>query len=221
MTAKLRQLSFALLLTLSCGAMAQSAPDVRKVAGEVDRHYNSLHSLTSDFSEHYEGAGVARDEQGTMALLKPGKMRWQYQRPAEKLFVTDGKTAFFYVPGDRQARKMPVKDLEDFRSPIRYLLGHSKLNSEFDGLKFSAEKPQSGGAWVLEGVPRNMKERVERVLLEVNAARQITRIRVEELDGSVTEFSFRNLKEDVQLEPAAFRFAPPPGVEVIEGNASF
>src|SRR4051812_21559163 len=126
MTAKLRQLSFALLLTLSYGAMAQSAPDVRKVAGEVDRHYNFLHSLTSDFSEHYEGAGVALDEQGTMALLKPGKMRWQYQRPAEKLFVTDGKTAFFYVPGDRQARKMPVKDLEDFRSPIRYLLGHSK-----------------------------------------------------------------------------------------------
>ena len=81
-------------------------------------------------------------------------MRWEYAEPKEKVFVSDGKTAYFYVPGERQARKAPVKDLDDLRSPLRYLLGKTRLKKEFANLTVRAgDQP---GAVLIRGVPTGM-----------------------------------------------------------------
>lgn len=165
------------LTSLLCFSSFTSAEEsIGKLAARVDQHYNNLKSLRSDFEEIYQGAGLSRRESGELWLLKPGKMRWDYKEPRPKLFVTDNKSAYFYVPGDRQARRLPVKNLEDFRSPIRFLLGHTKLQKEFDHLAVSTEKPLNLGDVVLQGVPLNMKDRVARVLLEMTPAGQLTRI---------------------------------------------
>ena len=113
----------------------------------VDKHYNGLASLEAGFSEGFRGGGLARSESGTMWLKKPGKMRWEYNTPVKKLFVSDGKTAWFYVPGERQARRAAVKRLDDLKSPLRYLLGHTKLEKEFSSLSFAsrrAARPANG-----------------------------------------------------------------------------
>ena len=207
-----------LLLLLISPVAAAADLNVSQIAERVDRRYNHLKALKADFQESYSGAGLNRDESGELWLEKPGKMRWQYEQPAPKLFVVDGKNAYFYVPSERQARRMSAKKLDDFRSPIRYLLGHTKLQSEFTKLAISSETPKVAGSAVLEGVPKGMENRVQRVLLEITPADQISRIRIEELDGSVTEFMFRDIQENVTVKPELFRFVPPPGVEVISGE---
>lgn len=207
------------LTGLLCFSSFTSAEEsIGKLAARVDQHYNNLKSLRSDFEEIYQGAGLSRRESGELWLLKPGKMRWDYKEPRPKLFVTDNKRAYFYVPGDRQARRLPVKNLEDFRSPIRFLLGHTKLQKEFDHLAVSTEKPLNLGDVVLQGVPLNMKDRVARVLLEMTPAGQLTRIFIEELDGSITDFRFTNIQEDVPVKSELFKFKAPEGVQVIETN---
>ena len=90
-------------------AAASPAPDVHAIAQAVDERYNHLRSLQADFTEIYRGAGTERTESGTLWLKKPGKMRWQYRSPREKLFLSDGKDAWFYVPGERQARRTAVR----------------------------------------------------------------------------------------------------------------
>lgn len=207
-----------LLLLLLPGSLAAKDSDLSAITSRVDHRYNHLSTMKAQFQESYSGAGLTRNESGELWLQKPGKMRWQYEKPTPKLFIVDGKTAFFYVPSERQARRMPAKKLEDFRSPIRYLLGHTKLQSEFSHLSVSPEPPQEAGNVVLEGVPKGMEDRVQRVLLEINPASQITRIQVEELDGSITTFLFRDIQENVPVAPGLFHFAPPPGVEVVEGQ---
>jgi len=209
-----------ILLTglISFPSLMYAEESVSKLAARVDQHYNNLKSLRSDFEEIYQGAGLSRHESGELWLLKPGKMRWDYKEPRPKLFVTDNKNAYFYVPGDRQARRLPVKSLEDFRSPIRFLLGHTKLQKEFDHLAISPEKPLKPGNVVLQGVPLNMKERVSRVLLEMTPSGQLTRIFIEELDGSITDFRFANIQEDVPVKSELFKFKAPEGVQVIETN---
>src|SRR3954466_9614221 len=178
---------------------------VKKIASAVDTRYNSLQSFKADFAETYSGNGVARRESGTLSLKRPGKMRWDYREPNQKLFLSDGKTAYFYVPGDHQARRTAVKNLDDFRSPLRYLLGKTKLEKEFDHLTLAdASVPKTAGSVVLSGVPKNMADRVQRVLLEVNPQSQIQRIVIEEIDGSLTSFSFSHIVENVPLADADF-----------------
>jgi len=207
-----------LLLGTACFAAEQSVADVAK---RVDEHYNRLQAFSAAFTETYHGAGSTRTESGKLWLKKPGKMRWEYQLPREKLFVTDGSTAYFYVPGDQQARRAPVKKLDDLRSPLRYLLGKTKLLKEFEGLDFAPRlTPLAAGNIVLHGQPKAMADRVIDVVLEIGGADRntIVRLIVEEVDGSTTEFRFTDITEDPAVEDAKFRFTPPAGVEVIEST---
>ena len=216
---KLRALVWLVLLCFASLRAAAQAPDVHKVADQVDKHYNSMSSLATNFTEIYRGGGMTRNESGVMYLKKPGRMRWDYETPTKKVFLTDGKTAWFYVPGERQARRTSVKKLDDFRSPLRYLLGHTKLEKEFDGLSvMTSDQGAAAGNTVLRGVPRGMEDRVQETRLEIAPDGAIVRISIEELDGSFTEFRFQGPKENVQVADAKFKFAPPPGVEVMEAT---
>ncbi len=207
-----------LLLVAVVSSRAQVA-DLQKIAETVDKHYNRLNSMQTDFTEIFRGGGLSRTESGTMYLKKPGKMRWDYKTPQPKLFVTDGKTAWFYVPGERQARRTAVKDLGDLRSPLRYLLGKTKLEKEFDGLSVITSEPASApGNFVLRGVPKGMEDRVQESRLEVTPDGRIVRIAVDELDGTYTEFRFQNERDNVPVAEKLFKFAPPPGVEVMQAT---
>ena len=193
--------------------------DVHAVADKVDQRYNHLQTLEAQFAESYSGAGMTRKESGTLLLKKPGRMRWDYDEPRPKMFLTDGSTAWFYVPGEKQVRRTPVKQIEDLRSPLRYLLGKTRLEKEFVGLAIATDaKPLNEGDVVLRGVPKGMQERVSQTLREVTPDGMITRIVVEEMDGSITEFRFLQQKENVQIADARFKFTPPPGVEVVQGT---
>src|SRR5438270_3510467 len=162
-----------------------SQSNVKAIAAAVDKHYNSLQTFKSAFTEIYSGGGISRKESGTLLLKRPSRMRWDYHQPREKLFVSDGKTAYFYVIGERQARKTSVKKLDDLRSPLRYLLGKTRLEKEFSSLQVaSAVHPLNPASIVLSGVPKNMEDRVNRVLLEITPQSRIARIVIEELDGA-------------------------------------
>jgi outer membrane lipoprotein carrier protein len=199
--------------------IAAEVLDIHALARAVDGHYNRLRTLQAEFTEVYRGSGIERTESGTLWLKKPGKMRWEYRSPREKLFLSDGKDAWFYLPGDRQVRKTPVRKLDDLRSPLGFLLGKTRLEKELQGLSAAPDvAPLNEGAMVLRGVPKTMADRVSQVLLEITPADQIARIVIEELDGSITEYRFIDQKENVEVADQRFRFVPPPGTETIEGD---
>ncbi len=160
-----------------------------------------------------------RTETGTLWLKKPGKMRWEYRSPREKLFVSDGKAAWFYVPADRQARKTDAKKLEDVRSPLAFLLGKTKLERELRGLSLASDvDPLVPGNLTLRGVPAALADRVSEILLELTPEHQIARIVIREVDGADTEYQFSGMKEDVAIGDARFEFKPPVGTETAEGG---
>jgi outer membrane lipoprotein carrier protein len=198
---------------------ASTALDVHNIAQAVDNHYNHLRTLQAEFTESYRGAGIERTESGSLWLKKPGKMRWEYRSPKEKLFLSDGKDAWFYLPGDRQARRTSVKKLDDLRSPLAFLLGKTRLEQELDGLSAAPDvAPLTAGNTVLRGVPKGMADRVNQVVLEITPDYRIARIQFEEADESVTEYRFSEQRDDAEIGDQRFRFAPPPGVEIVDGD---
>jgi outer membrane lipoprotein carrier protein len=211
--------NFVVLILAASIAYASSASDVHAIAEAVDERYNHLHTLQTDFTEIYRGAGTERTESGTLWLKKPGKMRWEYRSPREKLFLSDGKDAWFYVPGERQVRRTAVKKLDDLRSPLAFLLGKTKLEKELQALSLASDVPPLvTGDLVLRGIPKSLAARVNQVLLEITPEHWISRILIEEVDGSVTEYRFTNQRENVVVPDLQFRFVVPDGVEVIDGE---
>src|SRR4051794_10327145 len=109
---------------------AFALPSASSVARQVDERYNRLQTLTAEFAEIYQGSGMDRTESGTLWLKKPGKMRWEYRSPEEKLFIDDGHNGWLYVRAEKQVRKSSMKKLDDVRSPLAFLLGKTKLEKE-------------------------------------------------------------------------------------------
>jgi len=217
---KWRSFIFAMSALFLCGGLAFAQnPDVRTTAHAVDEHYNHLKTFRAAFTEIYQGDGISRTESGTLWLKKPSRMRWEYHAPREKLFLIDSQTAYFYVTGDRQARKTPAKNLDDLRSPLRYLLGKTKLEKELEGLSLAPDlTPLQSGDVVIRGVPKIMKDRVSEVVLEISPAHQIHRIVIHGVDSTITDFRFSQIEENVPVQDSLFRFTPPPGVDTIEDS---
>ncbi len=193
------------------------APDVHQVAQAVDEHYNHLRSLEAEFTETFRGEGSERVESGTLWLKKPRKMRWEYRSPKEKVFVSDGRIVWFYVPAERQVRKTDFRKLDDLRSPVAFLLGKTKLENELRGLsKVVDQAPLVPGDLLLRGVPQAMAGQVNEVQLEITPSNQIVRIVLLDPEGGTTEFKFADWKENVNLSDSRFEFTPPPGVETVD-----
>ena len=207
-------LAVALLSTsLSAQQRSPSAQEAQELAQRVDRHYNQLHSLKAGFTESYEGMGVKRTEIGTLLLLKPGRMKWDYSSPAGKVFLLDGKYAWFYSRGDSQVQRIPAKELDDLRSPLRFLLGHTELEKEMNTLTLAKA---GNGLFTLTGQPKGQEKRVARLTLTVAANGTITGIEIEEADGALTRFAFTAEQTNAPVSAETFHFTTPPGVPVVD-----
>lgn len=202
----------ALPLFLALALHAQ-APDVHSIAQRVDDHYNRLRSLRAGFTETYDGMGLHRSESGTLLLSKPGRMRWDYSNPAGKLFLIDGKYAWTYTRGAAQVQRIPAKQLDDLRSPLSFLLGHTKLEKELQNLTL---KPGAHGDFLVSGQPKGQQNRIREVQLAVTATGTITALSIEEQDGALTRFLFTNEEPNASVPEASFHFAPPDGIPVVD-----
>jgi outer membrane lipoprotein carrier protein len=210
----LRLCAAAFLLAASVLCNAQ-APSAHELAQRVDHHYNQLHSLKAGFIESYAGLGMQRTESGTLLLLKPGRMRWDYNTPHGKLFLLDGKYAWFYTPGDPQVQRLQAKQLDDLRSPLRFLLGHTELEKEMNSLALA---PAAGGLFTLSGKPKGQEERVSRLSLTVTPDGSIAGIEIEETDGAITRFTFSGEVPNAAIPADEFHFTPPPDVQVVDAG---
>jgi outer membrane lipoprotein carrier protein len=204
------KLLMACALAIPGSAHSQTSTEI---AARVDHHYNSLQSLQVNFVQEYNGLGQHLRESGVLLLKKPGRMRWTYTQPQGKLFVLDGRNAYFYTPGQTEVQRVPAKKLDDLRSPLRYLLGHTELQKELTGLSLSVHDD----GYELTGIPKDMQERIASLHFTVTKEGAIRALRIEEVDGSVSNFTFSG---EIANPPAAdsdFIFHPPAGTEIVDG----
>lgn len=209
--------SAALLVTLVAaigGATGQPAPapSALDVADRLQKKYDTIRDFSADFVQRYEGGALrrTREERGTLLVKKPGKMRWTYKQPEEKLFVSNGVRFYQYVPADRQVM---VADAPDESQPaMAFLAGKGRLTRDFT---VTFAEAQAADRWTLHLEPKTPQAEYD--WLEISASRDGLVLRtlvVAETQGSRSTFSFSNFKENPGLADKDFEFAIPKGVEV-------
>jgi outer membrane lipoprotein carrier protein len=204
----------AALLGLSWVAPAADIVDVPRTLQGVEDRYNHTQSLQLEFTETYRIQGRARVEKGELFLRKPGRMRWQYTAPAGKLFVSDGKFIYSYTPQENRAEKMKLKEADDLRAPLAFLLG--KLHFADDFREFRAQ-PADGGI-AITAIPKSDKLPYSEISFLVGSDSTIRKLDVKGQDNSILQFVFENEKKDPALQDSLFRFQAPAGAEYIDSS---
>ena len=188
--------------------------DVTRTLKGVEDRYNRADALQVSFSETYTLQGRKRTEQGDLSLRKPGRMRWQYTNPAGKLFISDGKFVYYYSPEEKRADKMKLKETEDMRAPLAFLLGRLQFQQDFREFHAHTE----GSNIFITAIPKSDKLPYTEVSFLTAPDFAIRKLMVKGQDGSVLEFAFENEKKNPSIGDATFRFTPPPGVEYVDSS---
>lgn len=204
----------ALLLAELAGA---AEPGVKDVVRTVERHYNQTQTLEADFVQRYTLGPTTLVESGRVYFQKPGRMRWDYAAPDEKLFLTDGEFAYLYVPQERQVRRQSLKEAPEWQAAFALLLGRVNLGRLFDHLELVRVHSLEGPArWQLRGLAKSAKQPFREVWLDLNDRYQVLRIEIRQRDGSLMEFHFRRWQENRPLAPDLFHLQVPPGTTWID-----
>jgi outer membrane lipoprotein carrier protein len=205
---------FRLLSALLIGCLAVVAePSSEELIQKVQGRYNRARTLSVNFVESYSILGHARPpEMGTLSLRKQGKMRWDYTRPEGKLFVSDGKNVYLYTAKDNRVEKVPLKDTEDMRAPLAFLLGRLDMKKEFRNFEV---RPDDGGAW-LNASAKNDRVPYQSINMLIAPDGSVRQLKIAGRDQSLLSFSFSDEKLNPSISDQVFQFSIPRGAQVVD-----
>lgn len=191
-------------------------PPAAEIAAALQRRYDGVKAFSADFTQTYEGGLLRRKavESGRVFIEKPGRMRWEYERPQKKLFVSDGKTLYTYFPDDKQVLRAAMPAHDQATSAVMFLLGKGDVSRDFT-VRYA--KDGAPDAYVLRLEPRSRQAEYE--WLQVAADRDTLQIRsltAADAQGGTSTFTFSKFKENPRLGGKLFEFTVPRGAEVID-----
>lgn len=194
-------------------------PDVQALVERLQAHYDALDGFEADFTQRYERKILRKtvEESGHVVVKKPGRMRWEYQTPEEKLFVTDGSRSYFYIPVEKQVmvshNPEGAMGMEE-GSPFEILAGRSRMTDSF--AFFASDQAPTRGGEMLHLIPTRRHEEFDDVEIEVAPETgELLRVVLIDAQRNRTEFVFDNMKTGVDFPETLFQFTVPSGVEVV------
>jgi outer membrane lipoprotein-sorting protein len=228
----------ALIGLISChSALAGASPDVKPFVDLFESRYRAARTLQATFLERYTDNGrVVRVEAGIAYFRRPGKMRWEYEAPEKNLFLVDGKTAWFYVPADHTATRVPARSSTDWRTPLALLAGEMKVSRVCARVQAApGEKLEAPGDVMLRcelrgagtpsqdsnasGTRPTSEPSGEAVFFEiVKKTGELVGITVSDPGGVGIEFLFSKWQADPHVDDSLFHFHAPSGVAIVNGE---
>ncbi len=200
------------LLAVSARA---GTPEISEILTGVENRYNRARTLELTFEQTYDAPRrAAKTESGELFLRKPGRMRWQYAVPQGKLFISDGKYVYLYTPATNRVERSKVKESDDLRAPLAFLLG--KLDFRRDFKRFVLR--QNGDALSVIAEPKSENAPFTQVEFRVGPEYEIRELEIIGQDNSIMQFRFENEKLNPPLKESLFRFTIPVGAELVEGE---
>lgn len=196
---------------------AKPSSSIEAFVREFELRYATVTTLQADFTQTSYAWGRTRVESGKVYMERGGKMRWAYEKPEEKLFVSNGKSLVLYVPAEKQMTVSSAQDAAEARVPLNLLVSHLQLSRVLSRVEFAPHALEADpGDVVIRGYPRLLYKRDYRsVVIELTPEFDIHRLVVFYPDNSTMQFAFSHIARNKPLAPSLFALAPPPGTQVI------
>ncbi len=202
-------------VVLGAGSVAQLP--LGRFIKEVQKSYHQVHALRAHFKQTYTSGGRTRVESGTVVFARGGRMRWDYQEPGKKIFLSNKKEVLLYLPAENQLNRSSLKASRDFRVPFRLLLSRMDLGKVFSKFEDAGEAfKHDSRDRVIRAYPKHGKrEGYRNVVIEFDPQMNIRRLELLYTDGSVMRFTFNHIDRNPRISSLLFHFTPPPGTQVV------
>jgi len=193
--------------------------DVQAVVAKVQKRYDEAADFKARFTQTLTSATLKRttNSAGQVTFKKPGRMRWDYEKPDKSSYITDGGVLWLYEPDDRQAFKQDLKSSQ-LPSALAFLLGKGKLAAEFD-ISFGPDRGVSGTEknYVLSLTPKTPQAQVKALLFVVDPHDWFVRqSEITDAQGNTNIIVFADVVMNSRVPDALFKFSPPAGTRVID-----
>jgi outer membrane lipoprotein carrier protein len=225
-------LSFLMFLAVS----PASGADLKEVIASLEQGYNSLKDVQADFTQRTVIASIKREELGRGELFikktagSSSMFRFDYLKPRQQI-ISDGKTAWYYLPDNKQVMVSDIASLFAGGNGIalNYLTGMGHLSRDFS-ISFAGDGRDKKGNYVLELVPRKPSQAIAKLQLTVAASLveqfqesgksqpmfPVVSSMVEDNLGNRTFIELSRVKVNQGIANSRFRFKIPKGVEIIK-----
>jgi outer membrane lipoprotein carrier protein len=203
---------FAVYVSLIGIPLLAADPDLKTILKAVENRYNHARTLQVQFTETYSGQGRPKqNESGQLTLRKPGRMRWDYSTPAGKLFLSDGKNVYLYTPDAKRVERMLLKETDDMRAPLAFLLGKLDFGREFRDIQMTSES----GDYLIIANAKSDKLPYDHIEMRITPGFEIRKLIVNGQDSSVLTYQFEGEKLNPAVEDRLFKFQMPPGATMV------
>lgn len=204
---------------------AQEGADARGVAAAVQAFYNQTNGVRTSFHQTYFNKLYDRYDRsrGVVTFKKPGKMRWEYNRPNGKIIAADGSHLTVYTPGDAGERGQCFRQqMSEHQLPqaFSFLTGSGRLEEDFSFRLLDPARQGYTEGYVLELTPREPSPHYERILFYVlrqngRPAGVVRRVLIVDAAGNRNRFDFSDMQWNPATTASSFRFSPPSGVRCV------
>ncbi len=198
-------------------ATSPARPPVAEVVTQLQKSYESIASLRAKFAQTLTGPMGKRQASGAVQLKKPGKMRWDYEKPEKKLFVADGTTLWVYEPEDEQAYKQSLSSSQ-LPAQVSFLFGRGKLQEEFEISYYDDQPLGEAGDLVLKLLPKVASAQYRHLLFVVQPKTFLVKETVLfDQQGGQNHLIFSAIETNPKagVDDARFSFTPPPETKII------
>ena len=213
-----RLIAVALVAWSTVAILAAGQSSAPELAQALQRKYSTIKDFSSDFTHTYRGGVLKKQitEKGRLLILKPGRMRWEYTSPEQKVFVSDGLKVYSYIPADRQVVVGSVPPDGETATPALFLAGKGDLTRDFTASTGEVPAGSPQDTLALKLVPRTPQPDYDWLVLLVEPGTlKLRGLVTADAQGGTSTFSFANLKENIGLTDKEFAFRMPRGVDVI------
>ena len=203
-------------LLLALTLMADASP--AELAQALQKKYDTIHDFSADFTHIYEGGTFKKQltERGHLLIKKPGKMRWEYHAPDQKLFVSDGAKMYSYIPQDKQVIVSTVPAEDEAATPTLFLAGKGNLTRDFTATIVDVPKGLPAGSEALKLVPKTRQRDYDWLVLVVDPhSLDLRGLVTVDAQGGISTFVFANLQTNTNPADKEFAFRIPRGVDVV------
>lgn len=192
-------------------------PKLAAAVAAIQKVYDGLDAFKVAFEQTDELAtlGKAKTASGSFYFRKPGKMRWEYEKPEKekKLIVVDGETAWIHLPSEKQVYKQRVDEAFQSQTLITFLGGLGRLEDAF-AIRFAGGADSGEGPLRLHLTPKADAGAPEMDLAVRRDTHEVAQVAFEDPFGNATRIDFGPVERDARIAPALFAFTPPPDATV-------